>query len=343
MTSYLTRRACGTLARTIPRRLALGPALSVQQRRPIHLTPVVHKKKSKAAAYDDLFSDDTLVEEDLIKDASKESTVNPQTGESEPASAPSTSASTTEVSGSSSKKAKLTAAARKERFESQIKYIEPRLGRSPAVKNPRIKRRALFTLTQLASSEDELRRVAELLPKYREAQREVMPYFAEAFVRRCQELRCPPLALSVFGNFARYNLPLTQPAAQWLVHSLYVLYPLDQLMVATALFPVYNLPPISEDLPTASMVAAACYKHATPPSLKLAEGLKPFINAMLREKGVTLETAQDLQGRKKKKWIAWSLHKANKAAERHSGKPFVTPKFIPAGFRARVEQPTVNP
>lgn len=134
---------------------------------------------------------------------------------------------------------------------------------------------------------------------------------------------------------------MSQAAGRWLVHSLYTLYPLEKLMVATALFPVYNLPPIAEDLPTATMVSAACYKHGSPQSIELAENLRPFINVMLRKANIA--KAADLESAKMNKWVAWSLHKLNKTVIKKTGSTFAAPRFVPKGFKIKVKAPVAQP
>ncbi|KAF8960433.1 hypothetical protein BDZ97DRAFT_1665763 [Flammula alnicola] len=292
----------------------------------------VLKKKGKADI-EDLFTDDAFVEEDLIKDVAAKTAVEP------PQPASSASAKEGETAAKKSAKAKKTKkldpAVRRERFEKHIQFIEPRVGRKPTVKDARIRKRMFVTLLDLAASEDELRKIVALIPRYKEVGGELIDSFAEAFVRRCQELQCPPLALEVFGNYAKYDIRLNLEAAQWLVHSLYISHPLEKLMIATALYPVYNLPPVSEDLASASMVAAACYKHKTPESLSVAEALRPKINAMLEQ--VQISQAPDHASKKKNKWIAWSLQRANKAK---GGEPFVPWKSIP--LKIRVERPSAQ-
>lgn len=93
------------------------------------------------------------------------------------------------------------------------------------------------------------------------------------------------------------------------------------------LFTAYDLPPISEDLPTASMVAAACYKNGTPEALDVAHSLRPHIRKIIKH--TKLSQARDLEERKKNKWVSWSLQKVNKAAKRLGEEPFALPDQIP--------------
>ncbi|KAF9558593.1 hypothetical protein CPC08DRAFT_667411 [Agrocybe pediades] len=211
----------------------------------------------------------------------------------------------------------------------------------PSSAKAHVRKRSLLTLLDLAASEEQINAVVELLPKYKAAGIEPSPLFSEAFARRCQEVHCPLIALDVFGNFSKYNVRLSLDGARWLIHSLYVLYPLEKLMIATALFPVYSLPPISEDLPSATMVATACYKHGSPESIELANKLRPFIQSMLRTQNIA--KAKDMDAAKKNRWIAWSLHKLNKTFLKQTGKSYVSPRFIPKGFKIQIKPAVTQP
>lgn len=139
-------------------------------------------------------------------------------------------------------------------------------------------------------------------------------------VGRCQELQCQQVALDVFGNFAKYDVPLDIEAARWLLHSVYIKRPLEDVLIVTALYPVYKLPPISMDLVSASLLAAACYNAGTPESIKAADALQPNIQAMI--KTVQLRRAPDHETRKLNKWVSWALRKVNSA--RADKEPYVT-------------------
>ncbi|PPQ81553.1 hypothetical protein CVT25_013396 [Psilocybe cyanescens] len=326
MSSYLARRACGALCRSLPTR-------SILAARSLHLTPIVQKKKSNAVLdNDDLFSDD-YVEEDLITEALSTSNVG----------ATETPAAVSEQPAVSKKgrKTKLTPEARKSRFETQLGYLEPRLGRRPEVKNPRIRKRSLITLAQLAASEEELRKVAELFPKYKAAGLEFLPDLAAVFARRCQELACPSLALTVFGNYAKYNLHLTLEAGQWLVLSVAVNEP-RQLQIALALFNIYKLPPIAEDVITASIISGAYSAiHKSPQLKEIVEDLRQPISDMLKTTNIFRPSTPDAA--KRSNWVLWSLHNANKSYTAKAGQPFVDPTLIPSGKKIAVERPTAEP
>jgi hypothetical protein len=86
---------------------------------------------------------------------------------------------------------------------------------------------------------------------------------------RCDELHCPGLALKVFGDYSKYNLTLTQAGARQLLFSLHSRYPISDTMTATALWTVYNLPPIFSDPVSCAILAAACLKEDDTPQSRV--------------------------------------------------------------------------
>lgn len=181
-------------------------------------------------------------------------------------------------------------------------------------------------------------------------------------LERCHELRCPDVALAVFGDYAKHNLPLTLPAARWLLHSVYVDHPIEKVLITASLYPIYGLPQISEDLPSAAMVAAACVKHQSRlqaqaqaaaaegqevtlteaqkkeanRAQEVVDGLLPQIKKMLEEKGPQgLEVVGSLEEAKMNKWISWALKRVNKAVKREKGDGFVDEKLIPLKIRVQ--------
>ncbi|KAH9478045.1 hypothetical protein JR316_0010282 [Psilocybe cubensis] len=394
MASLFARRACAALPRGV---LVRVPSRSALLTRSIHVSPIAQKKKSRTAAIeeDDLFADD-LFSEDLVSDTSSvapKSQAAPTTTTTTTTTSASSTTSTTETVSKPKwvrrRKAKLEPSTRQQRFEAHLAYITPRLGRTPEVANPRIRKRLLITLAQLAKTEEELTKVSNLLPGYHAAGLEVPEGYAEVFARRCQELTCPRLALDVFGNFPRYQLALTIPAGQYLVQSLAVHDP-KQLPIALALFSAYKLPPLAEDLTTAAIVAGAFANvkskskkntEKAPVLRALVEDLRaPIAQLLERTKQETEAAAQKAskaaaaataaaykqakrqpdnqatrrtlssakrraramratppETAKKMNWVAWSLHRANKAYVSKAvagGQPFVDPALVPAGNRA---------
>jgi hypothetical protein len=135
---------------------------------------------------------------------------------------------------------------------------------------------------------------------------------------------------------------LTLTAARWLIHSLHIQHPISHTFLAASYFPAYNLPQVSDDLPSAAMLAAACYnhKHKTPETVKVAEALFPHIRRMCAEQ-TRLGSAGTLEQARIKKWVAWALRRLNKAVARETGEFVVPPEILPS--RIMIEGPSQAP
>lgn len=134
------------------------------------------KKKSKAVI-EDLFGDDAFLEQDLIKD---ESAPTPKAVKK----VPSTAATSTFKKISIAEQGRLSPEKLAERFEATVKYMEPRIGRKPSVAHPLVRKRAFLTLLDLARSEEHVRKIMELVPRFREARGDLHPDFAVDFTRK---------------------------------------------------------------------------------------------------------------------------------------------------------------
>ncbi|KAG2143551.1 uncharacterized protein EDB93DRAFT_1251967 [Suillus bovinus] len=199
-------------------------------RRNFYLTAVVQQARD-----DDLFSSATP-SETLVSDSSKSTTVP---------------------------KAKLqdAAARREQQFNELVQYVTNRTGRKRAVKAGQVRQSAWLRLFQLANSSEQLEMVAEMFPRWRDSGKEFRSIHAEDFIRRCEELKCPTLALKVFGDHSKYGLGLSSLfAARHMLHSVYDKRPLSDSMTVAALFGVYKLPPVSSDLAACAMLYVACLK-----------------------------------------------------------------------------------
>jgi len=220
-----------------------------------------------------------------------------------------------------------------------IAFVKPRLGSSPAQTHPMIRSRTWLTMIQLAKDGEDMRQVVDLIPIACEGGGVLPGRFAQEFVRRCEQLGCQNLALEVFGDYAKYNIVLTPNAGRWLIHSLHVLHPLQDLLIAASLFSVYNIT-LAEDLVSASMFTAACLKHDTTESKAVANLLLPQIKKMVEEKrreGLTM-SVKDVEVKRQMKWVDWSLKKINKFVKK-SGEPLLPFLATPQVQQASVVQP----
>jgi len=219
----------------------------------------VFKKKKAAAEIDDLFDDMEIVDE-----------ITAETPASSQAQA-STSAGRTKTT--------LSVEDRKAKFDALLDFVKPRIGRKPQTNLPTVRNSAWLTLLQLAASEAELQAIVEIAPQWKERGRKFTPQFSEAFVRRCQELKCPLIALDVYGNYAKFNIPLTLPAARQLLHSLHK-GPIEHVMTASALYGLYSLPAASQDYVSCAIIVDACLRHNSPDSNNIAAALLPHLRSL---------------------------------------------------------------
>ena len=276
--------------------------------RALHVTAVAQKKNNKIEI-DDLFSE--APEEDLFSVE--------QTPAKDAVSATKSATSPGEEPAASKRSSKLSAEARAARFTKLQEFVTPRIGRKPDVKTPQVRNSAWVQMVQLATTEAQLKGVVDMRPAWIARGRAFDASFSELFVRRCEELRCPQLAVDVYGAYAKYGVPLSLPAGRQLLHSLHLQHPLSTTLTAAALYPVYNLPPVSEDLVSCALLTTACFHHAhvaksgeglSPKSqkaaLKAAQEIAPQLEALLRAPAT-------VESDKQNKWVTWSLKKIDAA------------------------------
>ncbi|KAJ6496987.1 hypothetical protein C8R47DRAFT_1113381 [Mycena vitilis] len=253
----------------------LLPRPAVLARRPIHSTPVTFKKKRSKAVVEDLFNDEEQwgVVEDLIPSTPQGTRSSPSTSDSVKPVAP-------------SRTARLTPGQRLDRFQTLVRFVQPRIGRHPTIKKPLARRSVFPQLIQLSMTPEHLLVITDLMAIWKEGRlgtqgkarfgpdgkpKGAHPFAeptSELFTRRCEELKIPEHALMVYGAFAKYEFPLTIPAARRLLHGLIAAQrPLSDIITATALYAPHGLPPVNEDMPSSALLLSACLQH-----LKTAEG-----------------------------------------------------------------------
>lgn len=147
---------------------------------------------------------------------------------------------------------------------------------------------------------------------------------------RCEELKCPLLALKVFGDHTKYGFGLTSVAAgRQLLHSLYDRYPLENAMTAASLFGVYRLPFVASDLSSCAMLYVACVKNQTPNAQLVAKSLKRQLNkrVVLTEKinEPTQRLVRAQHPLKPTLWLAKTIRQI-KSVHRECGLP--SPSFL---------------
>ncbi|KAH9829672.1 uncharacterized protein C8Q71DRAFT_717956 [Rhodofomes roseus] len=205
---------------------------------------------------------------------------------------------------------------RRKRFNDLLKFVALRIGRQPKEILPPVRNTAWQHLFALATTKEQMAAVVQLFPKWRDSKprRTFTVNNAEQFVYRCEQLKCPDLALQVFADHPKYGFDLASPrAARKLLHALHEEYPLQATITLAALFGVYKLPPISSDLVTCAMFTAACLKHRTSQSLTVAREMVPQLKELLtntdpKEMEVPKDAREYMKGEtNEKRWVARSL------------------------------------
>jgi hypothetical protein len=250
----------------------------------------VHRKKKAALELnDDMFGDVASDSGDLFGSTPSQKASNVFT------STPNTPQPTV------SSRRKLNPTKRVARFDQLLEFVSCRTGLKPVAKSPeQVRSSAWGHLFDLATTREQLERVTELFPQWRDSRREfneetVKKFISEQFVfdpttriqlyapGRCDELKCSDLALNVFCDHSRYRFPLSSiTAARLLMHSLHLKQPLASSVTLMALYPAYNLPPVSTDLVSCTMLATACLNQENEQSKVLAEALVPSIKRLLQ-------------------------------------------------------------
>jgi hypothetical protein len=135
---------------------------------------------------------------------------------------------------------------------------------------------------------------------------------------RCDELECPDLALDVFGNHSKYGFPLASVAvARQLMHSLHLKHPLASSVTLMALYPAYNLPPISTDLVSSTMLATACLSQESKQSKVLMDVLLPSIKHLLKSTPPTPPSKPIRHSEDRERfWLARTLAKIEEALQK---------------------------
>jgi len=229
----------------------------------------VHRKKAALELNDDMFGDVVSDSGDLFGSTQSQKVSNVTT------SAP------TQTTVSSRRK--LNPTKRAARFDQLLEFVSCRTGLKPVAKTPeQVRNSAWGHLFDLATTREQLECVTELFPQWRDSRREFNEETVKKFIRRCDELKCPDLALDVFCDHSKYRFPLSSiTAARLLMHSLHLKQPLASSVTLMALYPAYNLPPVSTDLVSCTMLATACLNQENEQSKVLADALVPSIKRLL--------------------------------------------------------------
>lgn len=261
------------------------------------MTPVVQKKK--IADFEDLFAD----EGEILSEVPEE------------LKTPLPVASTSDAMPASAR--------RQAKFDELLAFMKPRLGKTPSKKLPLIRTSAWSDLFSLATTKEQMEAIVELMPQWQATGRVFKDSNSELFIRRCEQLDCPQLALTVFGDYAKYNMPLTLTGANQLLHSLHLNHPIETLVTAAALYPVYGLPPAGTVLTSASLLAAAyvrvheqkdAARKEQPEGRNTLLELRTGLDALIGKHGSLKKIRKRMDSRNRESvWTRWSLDKVDKA------------------------------
>lgn len=214
---------------------------------------------------------------------------------------------------------------RERQFNDLVQFVIARTGRKRVNTKGQVRQSAWLRLFQLASRPEHLELVSDIFPRWRDTGKSFRPVHAEMFARRCEELKCPLLALKVFGDHTKYGFGLNSlPAGRQLIHSLYGKYPLEKTMTAASLFGVYGLPAVGNDFASCAMLYAACIRSKDPHAQVVAESLK----RQLMKQIVQTEEVKEPQNKllraqhhvKPTLWLARAIRQI-KTAHREQGLP----------------------
>ncbi|KAF9240406.1 hypothetical protein BU15DRAFT_17191, partial [Melanogaster broomeanus] len=170
------------------------------------------------------------------------------------------------------------------KFYQLLQFVSDRTGRVKVVKAAQVSSTVWLRLFQLATEEQHLEAVAEIFPNWRESGKSFSSLDAEMFIRRCEELKCPLLALKVFGDHPKYGFDLTSlPGARNLLHSFYQKGSVENAVAAAALFGVYKLPPVTSDPASCAMLYAACLRSKNKNAGYLGKDLRFHLYTLLEK------------------------------------------------------------
>ncbi|KAH9958902.1 hypothetical protein BGW80DRAFT_1372378 [Lactifluus volemus] len=163
-------------------------------------------------------------------------------------------------SGSTARKSLST---RTQRFDRVFDVLSTALNQARSKKSSlQVRSSDWLYLFDLATNPEQLERASGQFSAFIECRRQFRDQHVTAFVRRCAELRCPQLALTVFSNRPAYRMDLTLPAARQLLYALHEEHKLSDVATLVALYPLYNLPALSSDPISSALLISACLREA---------------------------------------------------------------------------------
>ncbi|KAI0065054.1 hypothetical protein BV25DRAFT_1822163 [Artomyces pyxidatus] len=278
--------------RPLPRHASTALA-SRHALRHIHATAIAHKSKKSAANDGTLFDDSG----DLFSDSTPAPVATTSAQPAKPSPAQRTS--------DRGRHGKLAPDVRAAKFEELLTFVSTRIGLRPAVRDALQVRSSAWThLFGLATTREQLERVTVHFSKFIESGRKFEDRHVETFVRRCAELKCPDLALAVFSDRPKYRFDLSSPTAgRELLNALHRDRPLSECIELSALYQLYELPPLAADPVACTLLVDACLRAApkSPHAGTVAHALVPALQDTLAK--TPRKPAQKAAGRLTRSWM----------------------------------------
>lgn len=101
------------------------------------------------------------------------------------------------------------------------------------------------------------------------------------------------------------------------MHALHLKHPLASCVTLMALYPTYNLPPISTDLVSSTMLATACFSQESKQSKVLIDVLLPSIKRLLKSAPPTPSSKPIRYSEDREQfWLARTLAKIEEALQK---------------------------
>lgn len=183
-------------------------------------------------------------------------------------------------------------------FNKNVEFMKPRLGHKPDIRHPPIRKSTWIRTLALCQTEEQLRKVMQMIPLWRDMGLNFDSTFSHAFIStspnadfshfadlplsgRCLYLDKPEYALELFGDFGKYNVPLTVDGAREMLSATYNKQSIGFIITITRLFNVYKLGHVKNDYPCCAMVIAACLKSKRKDAMTLADSLLPHLKNMV--------------------------------------------------------------
>ncbi|KAH9927975.1 uncharacterized protein BXZ73DRAFT_78426 [Epithele typhae] len=279
-------------------RPALRPAVAIRHVRPhrqvqslraLHVSPIGRSKQpARAAAQEeDLFADEDE-DDDLFSEA-LDAGPPPKMTTGAGATAPGPTEEYVHV-GNPNRRGPATVPT-PVRFNRLYGFMEDVL--SGKDKTRKVSKRAWPRLLSLATTEEDLERVVDLMPRWRRQPQGWTPAWGYYLALQCHGKKRPDLTVRVFGDRPKYGVDLSLDAARLVLLSLAERGARADAVAVAALYPLYFLPPASADLSSLAYLLRALLHDVAPATadqtdadraaIDVARGLLPTLQQLTEQ------------------------------------------------------------